>query len=133
MPMTASLGEALAAGKGAIRTHPADRPGDLVGARLQPAMGFVEALGDVELLPGGAGEIVLRLGPKRRLVLLYWQQIVAAAATIASAMAGLQAMASMETSAPSRSNWSSSLGITTISFSFSSTASWARTRRELVA
>ena len=49
-------GEAFGAGKGAIRTHPADRPGDLVGANLQPAMGFVEALGDVELLPGGAGE-----------------------------------------------------------------------------
>ena len=49
-----------------------------MGANLQPAMGFVEALGDVELLPGGAGEIAFRLGPKRRLVLLYWQQIIGA-------------------------------------------------------
>ena len=76
--MTASLGKRLAPGKARSEpTQPTDRE-NLVRANLQPAMGFVEALGDVELLPGGVGEIALRLGPKGRLVLLYWQQIIGA-------------------------------------------------------
>src|SRR5215210_6543001 len=130
------LGEAVFTRVAAVRSHPGDVMRDDPTARLDRPWSLSMSTWTLRLSAGATSKKAA-ISPRR----LGWFSFTASTKSaplpvIASAMVGLQAMASMVTSAPSSApaaaSRSRSFGIAFCSQDLSATAAWPSTRRSLV-
>jgi hypothetical protein len=130
-------GQTEFAGEVFVAPEPIDLVRDRDRALLDPPMPFIQIGGGVETGGRGVPEEGLDLAAQRRLVGFDGEQIVGPASVMAVAMVALQAMASIVTVAPVKepaaAKRSSRSGMAASSLDFSSTASWPRTSRPVVA
>ena len=95
------FGQAVLAGEAAVALQPVDLAADAAEALFDAAMALVDIAWSCRAAGlAGIVEEALDLGMKARLVGLDGEQVVGAGSTMALAMSGLQAMASMVTRAP---------------------------------